>query len=117
MTLTWTAVAYQGDPGGYEIEYANDAGGPYTFAASIGNKAETTFMVTGLEASTDYYFRLRTFTETHANNQNVVTSDYTAGICADTPGTRRGHGRRRLAGSGGSQAGTNASDPKTNYPR
>ena len=41
-------------------------------------------MVSGLSPVTTYYFRVRTVTEPHANNQNTVSSEYSDEISATT---------------------------------
>ena len=82
VTLSWTAVGYQADPGGYEVEYATSSAGPYTLVGEPASKTETSFTVAGLSMDTDYYFQVRTITDPHANNQNTVVSDVTAPVLA-----------------------------------
>jgi autotransporter-associated beta strand protein len=52
VTLTWNAV-----PGavGYVVEYATSPGGPYTLLASV---TPLTYVVTGLNDNTTYYFQV-----------------------------------------------------------
>jgi len=90
VPLTWTAITYTGDTGGYEIYYATTSGGPYTLFETTADKTVETITVTGLEPETTYYFRLRTVTQPYEHNQNTVYSEYTAEVsattAADTPG-------------------------------
>ncbi|MFC1820860.1 leucine-rich repeat domain-containing protein, partial [Thermodesulfobacteriota bacterium] len=59
VPLTWSAIAYWLDTGGYEIYYATTSGGPYTLLGITDGKEETGLTVTGLNPGTTYYFRLR----------------------------------------------------------
>jgi len=84
VPLTWTAITYTGDTGGYEVYYATTSGGPYTSFGTSTDKSATEITVTGLKPDTTYYFRVRTKTDPHANNQNTVYSEYTAEVSATT---------------------------------
>lgn len=86
IPLTWTAIPYNFDPGGYEVYYATTSGGPYTLFETTANKSIINSTVTGLNPSTTYFFRLRTVTYSHSNNQNTIYSEYTGEISATTTG-------------------------------
>jgi hypothetical protein len=74
IKLSWRAITYKGGGGGYVIERAAKASGPFTVAGTTTKKTVTSFTVTGLKANTDHYFRLRTTTAAHGGNPNVLTS-------------------------------------------
>ena len=74
VLVSWTPIAYSGDPGGYRVFYATVAGGPYTFYAQTANKSASSQLVSGLTPGIPYYFVVQTRTEANTNNPNVVTS-------------------------------------------
>ena len=80
VTLNWTPIVYQGDPGFYEISY-RPAGGSFAVHGVTASKAASSYVVTGLSPSIAYEFRVRTFTAAHpgapAFQQNDLWSDYT----------------------------------------
>ena len=84
IPLTWTAIAYTGDTGGYEIYYADTPGGPFMLFETTADKTVDNTTVTGLTPGT-YYFRLRTVTDSHARNQNIVYSEYTEMVIGGVP--------------------------------
>ena len=77
--LTWSPIVYTGDTGGYEVEYSTALAGPYTLYTTTETKSYATATVYGLTAGTEYFFRVRTKTNPHANNpNNTVYSEYTS---------------------------------------
>ena len=78
-TLSWTPIAYTATLGGYEVYYSTQPTGPYTLFTTTGSKTASGATVTGLNENTKYYFKLRTVTNPHANNQNTVYSRPTNG--------------------------------------
>ncbi len=82
ITLSWTPILYTGDGGYYEVGYATSPGGPYT-VRKTANKSAGGYTVDGLASETTYYFRVRTFTPHHGDQQNDLWSGYTTAI----PGT------------------------------
>ena len=82
--LSWDAVAYQTDPGGYEVFSAPMGSGSWTSGGWTEAKTEITFPVTGLNPQTDYDFALVSYTDPHANNQNLVNSDLSSEEMATT---------------------------------
>ena len=73
--LSWGAVTYQSDPGGYEAFFAPSAGGPWVSAGQTSAKTELEIPVSGLEAGMSYDLAVASYTSPHPNNQNLVTSD------------------------------------------
>jgi parallel beta-helix repeat protein len=84
IPLSWTAIAYTGDTGGYEVYYSDTSGGLYTLFETTPNKTVENSTVTGLDPGTPYFFVLRTVTYSHVNNQNDVYSEYTGEVSAMT---------------------------------
>jgi len=77
IQLTWSAIDYTGDPGGYEVFHATAPGGLYTLVETTTDKSVTSTDVENLDPGIDNYFILRTKTEPHGNNENTVYSEYT----------------------------------------
>jgi len=78
VQLTWTPIVYTGDTGGYEVYYSTTSGGAYTYYPTTGTKSDATATVDGLTPGTQYFFKVRTVTNPHGNNQNTVYSEYTS---------------------------------------
>lgn len=74
ITVSWLPVTYTADPGLYNVYMSQTAGGPYTLAGSTADKATASLDVTGLTPAQPYYFVVRTVTNAHANNSNIVES-------------------------------------------
>ncbi len=83
VTLTWTPIAYTGDTGGYQVSYATTSGGPY-LSGTTSSKSENSWTVSSLSPGTIYYFSLTSVTNPNANNQNIVVSDPSAKVPAQT---------------------------------
>jgi len=77
VRLTWTPIPYTGDAGYYEISAASSPGGPFAVIGSTGNKSASEFLAAGL-GSGSHFFRLRTFTPQHYNQQSDLWSQYTS---------------------------------------
>lgn len=88
IQITWSPILYTGDGGYYEINYATNAGGPFYVRGVTSSKSDASYAITGLAAGTTYYFRVRTYTPAHGDQQNVLWSDYTPTVSATTPGLR-----------------------------
>lgn len=86
-SLTWTPILYNGDGGYYQISYATNLDGPYIVAGTTTDKHQSSYLVTGLTKGPTYYFRVRTFTPAHDEQQNELWSDYSIARMdtADTP--------------------------------
>ncbi|MCG3193534.1 MAG: hypothetical protein DIJKHBIC_02787 [Thermoanaerobaculia bacterium] len=90
ITITWTPIVYTTDSGYYEVMRSTTPGGPYTSSGTTANKSASSYVVTGLNSGTVYYFVVRTVTTSHANNQNTVYSENSPYVsnstqCAYTP--------------------------------
>ncbi|ALG68372.1 choice-of-anchor D domain-containing protein [Beggiatoa leptomitoformis] len=87
IKLTWTAIPYIADGGGYKIYYSTlpiAGGGSYIQIATTADKTTNSFIVTGLTPATSYYFALVTATPIHANNINSLLSGYSTEASATT---------------------------------
>lgn len=84
LTLSWTAIPYTANTGSYQIQGSQTPSGPYFLAGTTADKTVEEFTVTGLNADTDYYFIVRTITEPHADNGNIVVSEDSTEIMAHT---------------------------------
>ena len=74
IIVSWLPVTYAADPGYYEVLISESPGGPYTLAGQTTDKTTSAVNVTGLTPGTRYYFVVRTVTNAHANNPNIVES-------------------------------------------
>ena len=84
VNVSWTPIIFAGGTGGYRVFVATVSGGPYTFYTQTATKSATSQLVTGLAPGTLYYFVVKTRTDAHTNNQNVVDSEYSAEVSATT---------------------------------
>lgn len=66
VELSWTPITYTQDGGYYEIQYATQDSGPFLPHGITSSKSSNTYMAYGLSEGTPYYFRIRTFTPSHA---------------------------------------------------
>jgi len=76
--LSWDAVRYQSDRGGYSVCSAPTSSGAWTCDGWTEEKTDTTYPVTGLDPATGYDFAVVTYTDPHIDNQNVVNSDFSS---------------------------------------
>ena len=76
IMVSWLPVTYTADSGYYRVLISENPGGPYTLARQTTDKATAAVDVTGLTPGTRYYFVVRTVTNAHANNPNIVESTY-----------------------------------------
>ena len=86
VRLTWTPILYAGDSGYYEVSYSTSASGPFTVHGTTGNKSDSSYTLSNLSSGLTYYFRVRTFTPAHGEQQNNLWSDYSTTV-STTPGT------------------------------
>jgi Leucine-rich repeat (LRR) protein len=86
ILVSWTPIAYTGDSGGYRVYVSTSSGGPYTHAGTTASKSAGSFLVTGLNSGTTYWFVVRTRTNPHSKNSNPVISDASQEVSAATTG-------------------------------
>lgn len=82
--LSWDAVSYLGDSGGYEVFYAPTGSGVWSSGGWTEDKEDITFPVTGLDPGTIYDLAVVTYTDPHDFNQNLVPSDFSLEVMPTT---------------------------------
>jgi hypothetical protein len=92
ILVSWHPIAYTADAGYYKVLISVTPGGPYTLAGQTVDKSASSLQVTGLMPGLPYYFVVQTHTDMHADNMNVVESEYSTEVMAValplTQGTR-----------------------------
>ncbi len=87
-TLSWSPIAYATESGGYQVLASTSPGGPYSPLVTTKSKEVSTARVTGLSASTRYYFVIQSVTYPHGGSPfyqlNTVFSDPSAQVTAMT---------------------------------
>ncbi|MCP4153952.1 MAG: hypothetical protein GY757_39865, partial [bacterium] len=86
VTLNWTPVDYQADPGGYKIYYSTTSGSGYSYYLTVTGKSKSKATLQSLEPGTTYYFQIRTYTSAHINNDSLLTSGDSPEVSAATVG-------------------------------
>jgi hypothetical protein len=77
IELKWTPISYAVDSGGYEIYQSLFPQGPFYLYRTTVDKTVSSICLSDLEADSTYYYKLKTVTQQHANNQNVLESLFT----------------------------------------
>lgn len=89
IQLSWTPILYTGNGGYYEIFYATAPGGSLARHGATANKSATGYNAGNLTPGVTYYFKVRTYTPAHLNNQSALTSAWSAEARPVTiPGSR-----------------------------
>ncbi|ETR71714.1 MAG: hypothetical protein OMM_02282 [Candidatus Magnetoglobus multicellularis str. Araruama] len=83
IQIIWDTIPDIAD-GGYELWYSTSENGPYTLATTTKSILDYTGNVHRLDSDTLYYFKMRTFTLSHTDNQNRVESDFSPLLSART---------------------------------
>jgi Leucine-rich repeat (LRR) protein len=86
VELTWSPIGYVSDGGYYEIAYLVAPGSDYVVHGRTSDKTDTSYLVDGLQAGTDYGFAIRTFTPAHGSQTNTLYSTWGQPVSA-TPGS------------------------------
>jgi Leucine-rich repeat (LRR) protein len=73
--LSWDAVDYTDDEGGYEIFVTPTGTETWASGGWTSDKSQTMFPMTVLDPATTYDLAVVSFTDPHSNNQNLVISD------------------------------------------
>ncbi len=84
VTLKWTAIEFFFFEGGYEVYYSSNPEGPYQLSGRTERKSTRSMTVTGLDSDTAYYFVLKTVSESHVYNPNIVNSELSQQVSATT---------------------------------
>ena len=86
VDLHWSRIPFFFRPGGYEVFYATEPGGPYRFLARTDSKADDSIRLSGLETDTEYRFVVRAVTGPHEDNLNRVFSEIGPEVATPTGG-------------------------------
>ena len=84
VTLSWTAIPFRSGPGGYQIGVSRSPSGPFDVLTTTPSKETSTFIVDGLDPSTNYFFVISTVSYPLGGQRNVVTSEPTVPVAART---------------------------------
>ncbi len=120
VLLRWRPIEYTQDEGGYRVELASSADGPFQTVWQFDRKVGFFALIRGLDNGSEHFFRVRSFTLAHANNDNEVVSqpsnvvaarpvqadqpgvvEFFAGRAGASEGEMRGLTVMRLDGSAG----------------
>ncbi len=82
--LSWDAVSYQADPGGYSVFSAPTGSGVWTLRGQTEAKTILSYPVAGLDPGTSYDLAVASYTNPHADNLNLVDSDLGFDVMATT---------------------------------
>jgi hypothetical protein len=80
LDLSWIPISYTQDGGYYEISLADDLAGPYTVKGLTASKAVNSFWLSDLQANTQQYLHLRSYTPPHREQVNALWSEYSTAI-------------------------------------
>lgn len=84
VTLSWTPIDYQYDPGGYQVIASPAAGGAGTVVATTSSKEIDTITVRNLRDATQYVFTVAAVTHPHDPQKNLIVSDAAPPVSATT---------------------------------
>lgn len=84
ININWKPIPYQDDGGYYRIKWGTTPGGPYWGEVLSEDKTSSSTIVTGLPPGRNIYFILETYTPSHSQNKNALTSEPSAEISART---------------------------------
>ncbi len=74
ILVSWLPIAYTDHTGGYKVYVSETTGGPYTLAGQTVDKTVAALQVTALTPGDRYYFVVRTQTNAHTSNTNIIES-------------------------------------------
>ena len=87
IRFEWTPIVFTSYTGAYEIHSSYSLDLPFFKTAETSSKIEQCYTITDLLRNTDYYFKIRTRTDPHENNRNVVYSEFSPPIHLTTHST------------------------------
>jgi Leucine-rich repeat (LRR) protein len=80
----WTPIETDTITGAYEIFYGYSPDNTFRKLAETTDKTESSYTLTHLNSSNTYYFKIRTRTDPHINNRNIVYSEFSSSISVTT---------------------------------
>jgi len=84
VRMDWTPINSDTITGAYEIFYTYAPDGAFRKMAETTDKTIASYTLTQLSSSTTYFFKVRTRTDPHENNRNIVYSDFSSAISVTT---------------------------------
>ncbi|KPA16603.1 protein containing Fibronectin, type III [Candidatus Magnetomorum sp. HK-1] len=87
IRFDWTPIVFNTNSGAYEIHSSPSLDLSFIKIAETANKTERSCTVTDLKSSKDYYFKIRSRTDAHENNRNIVYSEFSSTILLKTQST------------------------------
>ena len=84
IQLDWNPIQSDIDDGAYEIHRAYRPDQNYYQVGETTDKTASSYTLTDLYSGTTYFLKVRTRTEAHANNRNVVLSEFSVPISVTT---------------------------------
>jgi PKD repeat protein len=87
IRFEWSPILFTTYTGAYEIHYGYSLNLPFNKMAETSNKSETSYTVTNLNHNTIYFFKIRTRTNAHEYNRNIVYSAFSDPIQLTTNST------------------------------
>ncbi|HLP47432.1 MAG TPA: fibronectin type III domain-containing protein [Candidatus Deferrimicrobium sp.] len=85
IVVNWSPILYTADTGGYSVYYGTNPGGPYTYFGMTADKTISSLTVTGLQPGFTYYFVVKSRTNPHENNENIVESEFSPEVSVFLP--------------------------------
>lgn len=84
IRLDWSPILSDTITGAFEIFYTYAPDGTFRKLDETTDKTDTSYTLTHLYSSTTYYLKIRTRTDPHANNRNIVYSDFSSALSVTT---------------------------------
>jgi hypothetical protein len=82
LRVSWTPCHYTEAVGGYAVFYSTSVGGSWVYAGTIADKFASSLNVNVFSEGTEFYVAVKSITEPHTENANVVLSDYSEAVSA-----------------------------------
>jgi Leucine-rich repeat (LRR) protein len=80
VVLSWKPAASHTSQGSYEIYYAHQASGLFQLFVTVNNLQTQRFTLNNIETGVPYYFKMKTISLPHVNNDNRVDSTFSETI-------------------------------------
>jgi hypothetical protein len=84
VQITWDPVVLQAFGGGYQVFCSTTPGDNYQLVDTLTDLSSYEYTITNLASATTYYVVIKAFTNSHSNNLNIVTSDYSTELTVTT---------------------------------
>jgi len=84
IRVSWKPILYTADNGGYKIYYSTNPEGPWLYKGKTANKSATSYDIVNINPGTNYYVAVKTKTESHPSNENIIESGFSNAASATT---------------------------------